>query len=742
MANSQSQVLHTMKFHLAWVQLALWALATAVTVENAFIRDRLRLNYGKIEKVGFVSSSTMYGLSTNGNLYQFDKNGVHNVLQIGKYGLTDIHVLLNHVVLFSSEKTDVTILDRVSGATIDTVTLEDPPREFRTKGGAEILIKDKSGKNTIWTPKSPTVAPKSEILSDITVHASNEQVRAIVKSTSRSFTVEVAHLQERELYEENGVPFLLVIGQTDKQITYHAVNLNSGEQASFSVNVIDFSPGKAVLSFFPTDPLKLDKAHLIQEAEHNPSVLLRWLLRLVGHLSALGRFFVETLKMPVSSLNFESVEHDLQGLLVMYDEESGYLSGRNSRTGEDLWQSASSYKHHLVDLVTSGENVVVVLDELWMLLETREGKIIAEGKFPSPPDAVMVLGEKGDVIAARYGDSFQILVGHEPEEETQYVSRRVGNTIQGYVAQDGALIPTWKLEEEEVLAVALNGNAPTQAVGISQHDRSVLYTFLNPNLVAVISRVPGGFKATFLDSVVGNVLLVQRHENVTFDAESFRVAVVDNWVVYSYLVVSPKVEQRVTVVDLFTNSELAVKGKVSVFESSLRVESVTSQTFVFGEKIVAMASTFTRFGITVKSALFLTESGSLVEVPKYVLNSRRIRGRKMTQQDFESDFRMMPYEPIILKDDMKVLNHGYKLQPSANTQILVQPTEYESSAVVCLINKYNDFCTVVQPSMSFDLLGRGFDKFKLILTILALVLAVVITQPLVASRKLKNKWVD
>lgn len=731
-----------MKFHLAWVQLALWALATAVTVENAFIRDRMRLNYGKIEKVGFGSSSTVYGLSGNGNLYQFDKDGVHNVLQIGKYGMSDIHVLPNNIVLFSPGKTDVTILDRASGATIDTVSLEHPPREFRAKGGIEILIKDQSGKNIIWTPESVDAASKSDILADITVHASNEQVRALVKSTSKTFTVDVTDVQDRELYEENGEPYLLVIGSTEQQITYHSVNLKSGEQKSFSVAVEDLSPGKAVLADFPTDPLKLDKAHLIQEAEHNPSVLLRWLLRLVGHLSALGRVCVETLKQPVSSLDFESVAHDLQGLLVVYDEVTGYLRARNSRTGEDIWQSTNSYKSHLVDIVISGENVVVVFDELWLLVEIRDGKIIGEGKFSSPPEAVMYLGEKGDVVAARFGESYQILVGQEAEEETQYISRRVGDTIQGYIAQNRELIPTWKLEEEEVLAVALNGNTPTQAVGISQHDRSVLYTFLNPNLVAVISRVSGGFKATFLDSVVGNVLLVQRHDNVTFDAESFRVTVVDNWVVYSYLVVSPKVEQRVTVVDLFTNSLLAVKGKVSILESAPRVESVTSETFVFGEKIVSMASTFTRFGITVKSILFLTESGSLVEIPKYVLNSRRIRGRKMTQQDFESDFRMMPYEPIILKDDMKVLNHGFKLQPSANTQILVHPTEYESSAVVCLTNKYNDFCTVVQPSMSFDLLGSGFDKFKLILTILALGIAAAITQPLVASRKLKNKWVD
>jgi hypothetical protein len=50
------------------------------------------------------------------------------------------------------------------------------------------------------------------------------------------------------------------------------------------------------------------------------------------------------------------------------------------------------------------------------------------------------------------------------------------------------------------------------------------------------------------------------------------------------------------------------------------------------------------------------------------------------------------------------------------------------------------FYTRVTPSGTFDLLGAGFNKMQLMLTIIGLSVAIVIVRPLVARKQLHAHW--
>lgn len=78
----------------------------------------------------------------------------------------------------------------------------------------------------------------------------------------------------------------------------------------------------------------------------------------------------------------------------------------------------------------------------------------------------------------------------------------------------------------------------------------------------------------------------------------------------------------------------------------------------------------------------------------------------------------------------------------SSSSILVKPTDFESTVVVCLANDQVRYCSLVQPSLSFDLLNPNFEKLKLVGTIVVLFVVFIVTKPYVANKKLKSQWLD
>ena len=176
-----------------------------------------------------------------------------------------------------------------------------------------------------------------------------------------------------------------------------------------------------------------------------------------------------------------------------------------------------------------------------------------------------------------------------------------------------------------------------------------------------------------------------------------------------------------------------------------RIGQIFTESFIYPERILDLSSTQSKYGITLKSIIAFTESGNLVEIPKFILNSRRPQ-HQMKPTEYQDDFRLTPYDPIIPKNNFQTINHKYQLFASNNkdesASILVKPTDFESTVVVCFVNNQVRYCSLVQPSLSFDLLNAKFEKLKLVATIIVLFVVFIVTKPYVANKKLKSQWLD
>ena len=137
-------------------------------------------------------------------------------------------------------------------------------------------------------------------------------------------------------------------------------------------------------------------------------------------------------------------------------------------------------------------------------------------------------------------------------------------------------------------------------------DRSVLYKYLNPNMVVVTTEGwhphhRGYFNVYLVDVVSGSVIFSVSHRRVTGPVH---VVYAENWIVYSYYN------------DKFRRSELAslelFEGKVqsnsSAFSSFTAPQPlVDRQAYIYPSHIMAMKDTFSEKGMTAKHILCTTE---------------------------------------------------------------------------------------------------------------------------------------
>jgi hypothetical protein len=72
-------------------------------------------------------------------------------------------------------------------------------------------------------------------------------------------------------------------------------------------------------------------------------------------------------------------------------------------------------------------------------------------------------------------------------------------------------------------------------------------------------------------------------------------------------------------------------------------------------------------------------------------------------------------------------------------RIVTAPSLLESTSLVFTYG-LDLFSTRVSPSGTFDVLSENFNKVQLVLTIVALALAIVVTKPMVQRKRLRERW--
>uniref|UniRef100_A0AAZ3QKT0 ER membrane protein complex subunit 1 n=1 Tax=Oncorhynchus tshawytscha TaxID=74940 RepID=A0AAZ3QKT0_ONCTS len=191
-----------------------------------------------------------------------------------------------------------------------------------------------------------------------------------------------------------------------------------------------------------------------------------------------------------------------------------------------------------------------------------------------------------------------------------YLIRSDQGNLSGFrLRKDLSTERIWEvvLPTEVQKIVAVNGKRPNEHVhsqGRVMGDRSVLYKYLNPNLLAVVTESTDAhperaFVGVFLvDGVTGRII----HEAVQRKARGpVHFVHSENWVVYEYWNTKSR-RNEFSVLELFEGTELY---NSTVFSSLDRphLPQVLQQTYIFPSPITTMEATLTEKGITSRHLL-------------------------------------------------------------------------------------------------------------------------------------------
>ncbi|KAH7325157.1 hypothetical protein B0J17DRAFT_682400 [Rhizoctonia solani] len=333
-------------------------------------------------------------------------------------------------------------------------------------------------------------------------------------------------------------------------------------------------------------------------------------------------------------------------------------------------------------------------------------------------------------------------------EATQlYYTRAIGSELRGYTVDSGlstAAVETWKRAFtipatfpntiSSHLEVVHRPVSPIASYGKVLGDRSTLYKYLNPNVAAVLAP----------DCAVRVVDLVSGA--IVFDSGALaapcappKVAFTENWLVYAHEVNGNATDKgtKVVSVELYEgerNDDKTNSVEASSFsERSTRLHAI-QQSFLFPYPVVALGTTATKFGISTKGLLVATSKNQIYHLHRRILDPRRPL-QKPTAQDQEE--MLFQYDPVLPPDTRRIVTH--KNQVLGTKHFIAAPTLLESTSCV-LAYGLDLFHTRVTPSGTFDLLGAGFNKVQLMLTIVGLSVAIVVVRPLVARKQQHAQW--
>ncbi|KAI5967930.1 hypothetical protein CANMA_002698 [Candida margitis] len=631
----------------------------------------------------------------------------------------------------------------------------------RSPKAVKLINIDKKAKQVFEIKATSLVKLYSTTLQHLLI-ISDGTTRQVYDLTDFLYTHDTHSIKKFQFKLGKDYPYELIATTPDFQLGYVALDGNLyGELFSLfdGSKVKDIKPTKPQYSsdkgiYIIIDPPESDKikseVYNLAKESNSKLVFTNWLHRVIRHLNELGRFIVDYNHW----FDFEDLSMDaFNKLIVFYDAKDHKVVAVNSYDGEVAWESnplgveSEFITLKQIDTQDNQEVILVVFATEIYKLYSHNGAIAS---VISNDEGYTNIVPVDTFYALESNHKFLIPHANPSGEKLHFAKTIDDSEIDGHVILPGSLdsIQTWSYNfNEPIVAQARinNQDSKVSTIGIPKSDKSVLYKYLNRNLIAVLT-LEDQLKFYLLDGVSGELLHQQSHnKSEIIDPNSINLIIDDNWIVYTYFTKQPRLEQRINVIDLFKTSNKDNKDTNS--NAGLKIGQVFTESFVYPERILDLSSTQSKHGITLKSIIAYTESGNLVELPKFILNSRRPQ-HQMKPTEFQDDFRLTPYDPIVPKNNYQTINHKYQLFGKTNkkkesaSSILIKPTDFESTVVVCFLNNEVRYCSLVQPSLSFDLLNKNFEKLKLVITIVILFVLFIVTKPYVANKKLKSQWLD
>lgn len=459
--------------------------------------------------------------------------------------------------------------------------------------------------------------------------------------------------------------------------------------------------------------------------------------------------------------------------LVIVATENGRLIALDTgRLGRVVWNT------NLIDLPPEqkwevlsidSENDTILIrgqeEEFWRV-QSFNGTVIQHqpGRMSHGSNlTVSVLDALGEKLVITVKDD-GYLVDHpksNTREGTIIVTRGIQGVVRGWsITPDTDPVIAWEFwpAPGEVIAkvVIRPGHDPVASIGKALGDRNVLYKFINPNIVLIITANPEASTVTvsLLDSASGNTLHTAKHSNID-TTHPIEAIASENWVAYSLfgeaadpfqqsiegghpkprgfqLIVSELYKSEYPnergPVDSISNFSSIYPNRIS---SGISIHSpyVISQAYSIPGPISHISTTSTLQGITPRSLLcFLPFLNALISIPRSALDPRRPVGRDPSPTELEEG--LFRYNPLLEFDPKWVISH--KREILSVRGIVTSPSLLESTSLVFSYGKIDIFGTRVTPIGGFDILGKGFSKLQLVGTVIALAIGTGVVAPMVS----------
>lgn len=282
---------------------------------------------------------------------------------------------------------------------------------------------------------------------------------------------------------------------------------------------------------------------------------------------------------------------------------------------------------------------------------------------------------------------------------------------------------------EAIVSVAYKGIEPVASLGEPLADRSVIYKYINPHLIAVATltnytRNAATLNVYVIDSVRGSIIDQSSHASVQ---GPIHLVHTENWVVYHYFNKEDK-RYELSVIELYASE------KPKDVQSSLSQSSpiVLRQSYIIPSAVTAVGVTSTLRGVTFRNLILALPSGAVASLPKRIVDARRPTDNKP-----QTEGMLPPYRPLVPVPQQMNLNYNQTVSRARTVHAF--PSGLESTSLV-FVAGVDVFFTPVAPSKQFDMLSDDFNFAGLVASLLGLGGLAYTLSKMMARKSLKAMW--
>uniref|UniRef100_A0AAF5PXW2 ER membrane protein complex subunit 1 n=1 Tax=Wuchereria bancrofti TaxID=6293 RepID=A0AAF5PXW2_WUCBA len=328
----------------------------------------------------------------------------------------------------------------------------------------------------------------------------------------------------------------------------------------------------------------------------------------------------------------------------------------------------------------------------------------------------------------------------EQQVPLHFFNFNVSGDLEGLVLNVSRkkLSSTWKVNlslrnEQRIIAVVSKPSyQKVHSAGRVLGNRSVLYKYANPNLVAiaVLDSTHSVLQIYLIDAVSGYIVYSGKQNKITGPVHLVHC---ENWLAYSYWSEKGR-RMEVAVVELYEGLEQtdALHYNSLVHTLAAKVTAL-SQAYIFPQGVAALGVTETELGLSTRSLLVAMPFGAIYVISKRLLDARR--PLEMTQELAEE--MLLPYRPELPIASEDFINYNQSIHGIRGFK--TSPSGLESTSLM-LAYGTDLFFTQLTPSGTFDILKDDFDHLLISIVLLSLVIGSLFCKRLGKNNSLKQAW--